>query len=95
MMKHITRFAAILFFSLFSAIAWAWSVDINTANANELAAGINGVGEKRAIAIVQYREKHGPFKSVDDLVKVKGVGPKLLEKNRDNLVASEAKKKSK
>lgn len=92
-MKHITRFAAILFFSLFSAMAWAWSVDINSASASELAAGINGVGEKRAMAIINYREAHGPFRSVDELVKVKGVGPKLLEKNRDNLVASEADKK--
>ena len=75
-MKLVTRITAILFFSLFSALAWAWSVDINTADASELASGIKGVGEKRAMAIVEYRESHGPFQSVDELMKVKGVGQK-------------------
>lgn len=91
-MKRITRFAAILFLSLFSAMAWAWEVDINSADASTLAAGINGVGEKRAMAIIEYREANGPFRSVDELTKVNGIGSKLLEMNRDNLTVSKAKK---
>lgn len=60
-------------------------VDINTADAETLATAISGAGAKRAEAIVEYRERHGPFGSVDDLVNVQGIGPKTVEKNRANL----------
>ncbi len=63
----------------------AWSVNINTADATALAAEISGVGEKLASSIVQYRKQHGPFKSIDDLTAVKGIGDKMLEKNRSKL----------
>ncbi|HED13921.1 MAG TPA: helix-hairpin-helix domain-containing protein [Gammaproteobacteria bacterium] len=63
----------------------AWPVNINTADASALAAEISGVGEKLATSIVLYRKQHGPFKSIDDLTSVKGIGSKLLEKNRDKL----------
>jgi competence protein ComEA len=67
-------------------------VNINTADAKTLAANINGVGNKKAEEIVQYRDKHGPFKSADDLAKVKGIGPNLIEKNRDILLVKSTKK---
>lgn len=89
-MKRISRLIAVLFFSLFSALAWAAGVDINSADASSLAAGINGVGEKRAAAIIEYREDNGPFQSVDELTKVPGIGTKLLENNRENLLVGEA-----
>jgi competence protein ComEA len=73
-------FLAISSLSVFSA-----TVDINTADAATLDTAIAGVGSKTAAAIVAYRTKHGPFKKVDDLTKVKGIGPKLLERNRQNL----------
>ena len=57
-------------------------VDINTADAQALAANIKGVGAKKAEAIVEYRKKHGPFKRPEDLARVKGIGPKLVEQNR-------------
>jgi len=76
-----------LSFNLFAA-----PVNINTADAKTLAANINGVGNKKAEEIVQYRDKHGPFKSADDLVKVKGIGPNLIEKNRDILLVKTDKK---
>ena len=50
---------------------------LNTGNAHDLAR-LKGLGIKRAQAVVTYRKQHGPFKSVNDLVKVKGVGAKLL-----------------
>ena len=74
-------------FNLFAA-----PVNINTADAKTLAANINGVGNKKAEEIVQYRDKHGPFKSADDLTKVKGIGPSLIEKNRDILLVKTDKK---
>jgi len=88
-MKRILQLFAVLTLSLFSALAW--SVDINTADAATLAAEINGVGEARAQAIIDYRDSKGRFESVDDLTRVKGIGPVLLEKNRENLVASQPK----
>ncbi|MFQ6023888.1 MAG: ComEA family DNA-binding protein [Acidiferrobacterales bacterium] len=69
---------------LFSALACAEVININTADAETLVT-LQGVGEKRAAAIVEYRAKYGPFESVDELVKVKGIGPKTVEKNRDNM----------
>lgn len=89
-MKRLARFSIILFFSIFSVMAWAAGIDINSADASTLSEGINGVGEKRAMAIVKYRKENGPFASVDELIKVKGIGPKLLQKNREHLVASHA-----
>lgn len=57
-------------------------VNINTADAAVLAERLNGIGEKKAQAIVEHREKNGPFKSVDDLKSVSGIGEATLEKNR-------------
>jgi len=56
---------------------------------------MSGVGEKKAQAIIDYRKEHGAFKSVDQLVKVKGIGEVLLERNKALLqVASPADTKS-
>ena len=65
------------------------TVDINTADAATLAAMLSGIGEKRAQAIVAYREEHGPFQSVDDLVRVSGIGPRVLEENRERMKTSQ------
>lgn len=53
-------------------------VNVNTATTAELVA-LKGIGEVKAKAIVDYREKNGPFKTVDDLKLVRGIGDKLLE----------------
>jgi len=63
-------------------------VDINSADAQTLAAAMKGVGPDKAEAIVAYRRAHGPFKSVDDLKAVKGIGDQTVERNRDNLTAA-------
>ena len=67
------------------ALHAAEPVNINTADAATIAAAISGVGEKRAQAIVAYREANGPFASVDDLLAVRGVGEKTLEQSRARL----------
>jgi len=57
------------------------AVNINKADLQTLAQ-LNGVGEKKAQAIIAYRESSGGFKTVDDLLNVKGIGEKILSKNR-------------
>jgi competence protein ComEA len=79
-------YAAVLsMFIALSAVAQAAPVDINTADAKALANAMTGVGQKRAQTIVDYRAKNGPFKSVDDLTKVKGIGKVSVDRNRANL----------
>ena len=70
---------------LASVIAVAAPVDINSASAQEISEAMVGVGLTKAEAIVTYRESHGAYKSIEDLVAVKGIGSKTLEKNRDKI----------
>lgn len=60
-------------------------VDLNAATAEELE-GLPGVGPAIAAAIVEHRERHGPFTSVDGLLEVRGIGPARLEQLRDHVV---------
>ena len=57
------------------------SININTANAEQLAQ-LSGVGPAKAAAIVDYRDTNGPFKSVDELAQVRGIGEATIDKNR-------------
>lgn len=59
-------------------------VDVNRAGAEELTR-LKGVGLKTAGNIISYRDEHGPFKSVEDLMNVKGIGGKKLEGIRDQI----------
>lgn len=61
------------------------SVNINSANEKELMLSLKGIGKKKAKAIIDYRKKHGQFKTVEDLAKVKGIGKKLIEKNKQRI----------
>jgi len=66
------------------------AVDINTADAETLANVIDGIGMAKAQAIVDYRQANGPFKTVDDLVAVKGIGERTVERNRERLAVGGA-----
>lgn len=57
-------------------------ININTASATEIAAAIRGIGLKKADAIVAYRRTHGPFKTIESLTAVKGIGDKTLSRNK-------------
>lgn len=70
-----------------ASVALAQSVDVNEADAEALAEAIDGVGEVRSEAIVEYREANGPFPEVEALTEVDGIGPATLEANRDRLTA--------
>lgn len=61
------------------------TVNINQAGASELAEALDGVGESKAKAIVDYREKNGPFESAEQLKSVNGVGEVTFRDNRDRI----------
>ncbi len=60
-------------------------VNINTADKETLMSMIKGVGEKKAEAIIAYREANGAFKSVDELTNIKGVSATMVDEHRDML----------
>ena len=66
----------------------AGPVDINTADAATLAAELNGVGPALAEAIVRDRMDNGAFVSAEDLTRVKGIGERIVEMNRPNILVS-------
>lgn len=91
MNKIVHMLAAVL--AALPLLAIAGPVDINTADAKTISEELKGIGLTKAQAIVEYRQKHGPFKSPDDLSLVKGIGERTVELNRaDILVAPAARK---
>lgn len=71
----------------------AGPVNVNTADAETISAELKGVGISKAIAIVEYRKANGPFRSPDDLARVKGIGERTVEINRDNILVAARKNK--
>jgi competence protein ComEA len=59
-------------------------INLNSASTQELTT-LRGIGDKTAQAIVAYRENHGPFKSIEELVEVKGIGEKLMASLREQV----------
>lgn len=74
-----------LFFVLGFAGVQAAPVNVNTADAATIAKSLKGVGKSKAEAIVAHREAQGAFQSVEDLMKVKGIGKKILADNLDDI----------
>jgi len=77
--------AALVAAMLLAPAAIAGPVNVNTADAKTLARELDGVGMAKAEAIVSHRQKNGPFKSAEDLAKVKGLGRKTIDQNKSNL----------
>jgi len=75
--------------------ALAGPVNVNTADAETISAELQGVGLSKANAIVNYRKTHGPFKSVDDLTLVKGIGERTVEINRADILLKSSGKMAK
>lgn len=59
-------------------------INLNSANIEQLQQ-LHGIGQKKAEAIIEYRQKNGKFKSIDDIQLVKGIGPALFAKNKAKL----------
>jgi len=83
-MKRILSFLGLALAGINLAYA---AVNINTATPGELD-GVKGIGPSKAQAIVDYRSKNGPFKSLDDLKNVKGFGEKSIAKLKSELSVS-------
>jgi competence ComEA-like helix-hairpin-helix protein len=62
-------------------------IDLNTADKDTLMM-VRGVGESRAQAIINYREKYGPFGSVEELAEVDGIGQATVDANREILIVN-------
>ncbi len=60
-------------------------IDINTATMEDLVE-LKYIGEKYAQRIIEFREKNGPFETIEDIMKVKGIGEKIFEVNKDLIV---------
>ena len=90
-MKILSTAIAVILLSL-PLYAVAGQVDINTADAETISAELTGIGIAKARAIVEYREKHGPFASAEDLSLVKGIGERTVEKNKADIKVSRPKK---
>ena len=79
-MHRLFRLVAVLITAV-PLVAGAGPVDVNTADAATISAELKGVGLTKARAIVEYRQKHGPFKAPEDLSLVKGIGERTVEIN--------------
>jgi competence protein ComEA len=94
-MKNGTRvLVQSLIASLLPAAVWAGPVDVNSADAATLAEELDGIGPAKAEAIVDYRDRNGPFESVDELLDVKGIGERVLDMNQGNIRIEKSGRKS-
>ncbi len=86
---------ALRIFSLFvlllsSSLVLAAPVSINDASAEQITNSLKGIGPSKAAAIIKYRSENGPFKTVDELTEIKGIGPKTIERNRVDIIINPA-----
>ena len=84
-MKVITTLAAIAAFT-FSSLTFASPVNINTANAEQIAEALTGIGMVKAQAIIDYRNSNGLFSSADQVIMVRGIGDVTFEKNKVDIL---------
>ena len=71
------------------SFAQSGRVDINTANATQMAETLVGIGPSKAESIVNYRQEFGPFEDVEELINVRGIGLRTVDQNRDRLSLGE------
>ncbi|MDH5356412.1 MAG: helix-hairpin-helix domain-containing protein [Gammaproteobacteria bacterium] len=71
---------------LVSNISLAAPVNINAASASEIAEALNGVGMAKAEALIAYRTANGMFTSAEQIIEVRGIGPAIFEKNKDDIL---------
>ncbi len=85
MKRLVMLFAAFCSFNVIAS-----PVNINTADAKTIGDSLSGIGLKKAEAIVKYREEKGAFKTVEDLANVNGIGEKIVEKIKADILLTDA-----
>jgi competence protein ComEA len=80
----------VLFITFCSFNVFASPVNINTADAKTIGESLSGIGLKKAEAIVKYRLEKGPFKTVEELDNVSGIGMKTVTKIKKDVLLSDA-----
>jgi competence protein ComEA len=86
--RRLTLLAVVMVVLSISALALAQEegkININTASADELEK-LKQVGPNYAVRIIEYRDKNGPFEKPEDIMNVKGIGPKTFELNKEQIV---------
>jgi competence protein ComEA len=90
----MSRFTTLIFALLLSLSAFATfaqdPVNINTADATELAERLNGVGPAKAEAIIAWRDSNGAFETLEQLAEVRGIGLRTVEINREVMTVGSA-----
>lgn len=84
-MKKISVYIISICLGLLS-IGQTAPIDINTASAAAIVENLSNIGPVKAEAIIEYRQKNGPFQSTSDLLKVKGIGEKTIADNREKIL---------
>ena len=84
-MKRLRNFFAACVLLAPMAVLAAAPININTADSETLVDRLVGVGPHKAMAIVRYRQEHGPFSHIDDLAQVDGIGAKTVDQNRSRI----------
>ena len=82
----LLKIACCSFLLAVSASSFADAVNINLADASVIAKALKGVGDNKAALVVEYRNTHGPFSTIDEIALVKGIGSKTIELNRANII---------
>lgn len=88
MFKKLLLIIAVSFLMFASPLFAMPPININKATVQELEQ-LKGIGPKIAQKIIEYREKNGPFQKPEDITLVQGIGPKILETNKDLIVVSD------
>ena len=83
--------ASLIWLTPFGLLQAAPTVDINSADSETMVDQLVGIGPQKAMAIVRYRQKNGPFKTIDALAEVKGIGAKTVDLNRSRIMVAPPK----
>lgn len=90
-MKSLIKNFVLCGLAVVSLNSLATPVNINTADAKAIADALNGIGIKKAEAIVTYRKEKGLFKTPEDLLNVSGIGAKTVQKIKADILLDDAK----
>lgn len=95
-MTTLKNFVAAIILTCCGALpVLAGPVNVNTADAETISAELQGVGISKAIAIVEYRKANGPFRTIEELAQVKGIGERTIEINRKHILLDSDARKAK